>query len=376
MRTFAIWIVGSLWVIIAPAQTCLTGNCLNGYGKCSYSQPFEYTYEGNFVDGKWQGEGTLVIPGNLTYTGTFSAHAATGNGTIAYTNGDRYVGDVMDVKMHGKGIYTYANGKSISGTFKDNFPWSGQGHLALTSTSYYEGSFQEGKFHGEGTLHQENGDVFTGTFSGGDLNGYGTYRSKQGVTYEGNFRNSNFNGYGEAHYLDGVYKGYWVNGKREGSGKWYSLSGELLFDGTWENNEEKEPSKASTYEEDRRILSRCYYGPIEASLMEQKGTMDLVICFQLSSDYSLSGSSTSTISIEGRSYTSRMNITGNYDHSANRLSFYETSVIREDVLPSGLYWTHDGSYSGQIYNNKNHSGYYFIVGRDSKGSRFEITDYH
>jgi hypothetical protein len=60
-----------------PVFACALGPCL-----CSRS------YEGEWVDGKINGQGTLW-----------------------YADGDQYQGEWRDGKMHGRGTYTYADGE-------------------------------------------------------------------------------------------------------------------------------------------------------------------------------------------------------------------------------------------------------------------------
>ena len=52
------------------------------------------SYEGEWVDGKINGQGTLW-----------------------YADGDRYEGEWRDGKMHGRGTYTYADGSAETGRY-------------------------------------------------------------------------------------------------------------------------------------------------------------------------------------------------------------------------------------------------------------------
>ena len=62
---------------------CIAGNCENGFGV--FESP-NYRYEGNFINAKANGKGTLI-----------------------YKDGKRYVGEFLNSEKHGKGIYYFAD---------------------------------------------------------------------------------------------------------------------------------------------------------------------------------------------------------------------------------------------------------------------------
>mgnify|MGYP006224946407 FL=1 len=64
-------------------------------------------YEGEYKDGVYHGQGTMI-----------------------YSNRDKYVGEWKDGKENGQGTYTYSDG----------------------DTYVYVGEFKDGKFHGQGTI--------------------------------------------------------------------------------------------------------------------------------------------------------------------------------------------------------------------------------
>lgn len=74
-------------------------------------------YEGEYVDGKRNGEGLLHYPDGSTYEGHWNGGDKSGVGTYTYANGDTYEGEWKDNQKHGKGIYTY---KSSGTQFKGN----------------------------------------------------------------------------------------------------------------------------------------------------------------------------------------------------------------------------------------------------------------
>jgi hypothetical protein len=72
------------------------------------------SYEGMFVDGEFDGEGTLKTHGGV-YTGSFRKGEKHGRGTMEWKNGDVYDGDWEGDKMHGVGKYEGKDGSSYSG---------------------------------------------------------------------------------------------------------------------------------------------------------------------------------------------------------------------------------------------------------------------
>lgn len=331
---------------------CLSGNCFNGFGKCQYFSPDSCIYEGNFVNGKWEGTGTLDFPGKLKFQGNFKDFAPLSPGKITYANGDSYDGELNVLTINGKGTYYYQNGKTLSGEFKDAKIVNGTGYLFENSSSY-EGGFQDGVFHG-----------------------YGVIKYKDGTSYSGNFYKSNYHGYGEATYTDGIYKGNWNEGKRQGSGKFYSLSGSLLFDGTWENNEPVQvQTKPDPYTESLKYFNRTFKGAIYITLWEQKGSLSFSMDINLKSDLTFTGYNECSIIIDEVTYKSKTSISGSFDVSDFSIRFYDVDIIRQDALPNGLYWIKNTGANATLYQDSNHSGYYLIRGKNSNGDNFELSDY-
>ena len=73
-------------------------NTMSGY-KGSYKDANGNKFEGNIVNGKLHGKGTITSP-----------------------SGNKYEGDFVNGKIDGWGTYTCSNGKQFTGNFKDNKP--------------------------------------------------------------------------------------------------------------------------------------------------------------------------------------------------------------------------------------------------------------
>ena len=102
-------------------------------------------YSGDFVDGKYEGNGILYYD---------------------FKNKNYYEGEFQNDKRHGKGKYFY-NNKLV-----------------------YEGEFFEDKYHGKGKIYYEDGRTYEGEFTNGVRNGEGIeYGSNKKIIDEGEFEN-------------------------------------------------------------------------------------------------------------------------------------------------------------------------------------------
>jgi len=96
---------------------------------------------------------------------------------------------------------------------------NGQGKLLLPNESEYEGNFKNNEFDGYGVFKSKTYNYW-GNFIEGKKNGKGKYEDliKDSI-YEGEFVDDKKNGYGEEKYNDGIiYKGQFKDGLKEGKG--------------------------------------------------------------------------------------------------------------------------------------------------------------
>ena len=80
-------------------------------------------YEGNFVAGNREGEGTINMPPaegeerGFSYTGQWKAGEIDGKGVATYANGDVYEGMFVRGKRQGEGTIRYASGEERTGSW-------------------------------------------------------------------------------------------------------------------------------------------------------------------------------------------------------------------------------------------------------------------
>lgn len=97
---------------------CVSGNCVNGKGKKTYDNG--NNYEGDFVDGKEDGQGTLTYVEGSYYVGKFKKGTQNGKGKIIFYDGDIYEGDFVNDKFEGQGTLTLKDGSYHIGGFKND----------------------------------------------------------------------------------------------------------------------------------------------------------------------------------------------------------------------------------------------------------------
>ena len=172
-------------------------------------------YSGKFLNNYRWGTGRLDYGDGTTLVGNFGCTTLStnkvsllfdnpymngephGNMEILFGDGAIYKGEMRDGKINGEGTYQSALGEVIIGTFRN------------------------GTLHGKDCYRKNHcGEQFKGEFDMGELNGYGLYQNARGDTYDGYWDHDLRHGRGVAGYHKlGKYRGYFVNGTRNGKGE-------------------------------------------------------------------------------------------------------------------------------------------------------------
>lgn len=204
------------------------------------------TYEGTFIDGKLEGEGTYINNKGDIYIGGFIGGKLNGKGKIIQkreninkSNGGNeqeninnkdnnddnnlvYEGEIKDFKREGHGVekcpeYVY------DGNFHDDMK-NGQGSIKyLKLGRKYKGEFKNNEITGYGYLIYENKQTYKGNLVDGKKEGKGKYIWPDGSEYEGEYKNDIREGEGSLKWANGlIFKGKFHNGRPEGKGKLYS----------------------------------------------------------------------------------------------------------------------------------------------------------
>jgi hypothetical protein len=170
-------------------------------------------YEGGYVDGLFEGEGSLSLDRTEACAGFCQDFFAV-DGAVADTlriegrwddgfldaasgvraawrlgDGTTYDGDVRHdpargLVPHGRGVVQAADGARYAGEFVDGRP-DGQGERTSADGVRYTGAFRAGVPHGEGVLMLPDGERYEGTFVEGARSGFGRAIYADGGRHEG-----------------------------------------------------------------------------------------------------------------------------------------------------------------------------------------------
>ena len=89
----------------------------NGMGVALYKSGNVIRYAGSFVNGMYNGKGTMFFSGDAFLTGEWKNGKLNGKGTNLTATGALYVGDFANGIKSGKGILFYKDNSFISGGF-------------------------------------------------------------------------------------------------------------------------------------------------------------------------------------------------------------------------------------------------------------------
>ncbi|XP_028777992.1 uncharacterized protein LOC114734543 [Neltuma alba] len=162
-------------------------------GKCSGSGVYYYNmsgrYEGDWVDGQYDGYGVETWARGSRYRGQYRQGLRQGFGVYRFYTGDVYAGEWSNGQSHGCGVHTCEDG------------------------SRYVGEFKWGVKHGLGHYHFRNGDTYAGEYFADKMHGFGVYRFANGHRYEGAWHEGRRQGLGMYTFRTGeTQSGYWQNG--------------------------------------------------------------------------------------------------------------------------------------------------------------------
>ncbi|CAN4078105.1 unnamed protein product [Withania somnifera] len=165
-------------------------------GKCSGSGVYYYRlngrYEGDWIDGKYDGYGVETWSKGSRYRGQYRQGLRHGVGMYRSYSGDLYAGEWCNGQCHGYGVHTCEDGSSYTGEFK----WGvkhGLGHYHFRNGDTYAGEYFADKMHGFGVYHFGNGHRYEGAWHEGNRQGFGIYTFRNGETQSGHWQNGILN---------------------------------------------------------------------------------------------------------------------------------------------------------------------------------------
>lgn len=165
-------------------------DCLdpNFSGSCDYTYKSGERYVGQWVNGKFDGYGTLTQPNGYRYEGGWRNDQKQGRGVEVLADGARYEGNFEEGKPQGRGAYIQSDGMRYEGDWRDG-KMHGRGTIKYADGGHYEGGMVNGRENGYGTHTNPNGDRYQGEFVNGTLNGSATITLANGERHKGNCHN-------------------------------------------------------------------------------------------------------------------------------------------------------------------------------------------
>lgn len=127
-------------------------NLLNGFYTITREK---YSYTGNFINGKKDGDG-VYVQDNFNYKGKFSEDQPNGKGRLSLFDShgreDIYEGIFLGEFKNGKGAIQYSDGSNFEGEWR-NFKKEGEGYLVYPNGDFFKGNFHNDLLHGNGEMH-------------------------------------------------------------------------------------------------------------------------------------------------------------------------------------------------------------------------------
>ncbi|XP_073026378.1 uncharacterized protein [Primulina eburnea] len=179
------------------------------------------------------------------YEGEFHKGKCNGNGVYYYYMSGRYEGDWIDGKYDGYGVETWARGSRYRGQYRQGLR-HGYGVYRFYTGDVYAGEWCNGQSHGCGIHTCEDGSRYVGEFKWGVKHGLGHYHFRNGDRYAGEYFADKMHGFGVYFFANGHrYEGAWHEGRRQGLGLYTFRNGETQS-GHWQNGILDVPSTQST----------------------------------------------------------------------------------------------------------------------------------
>ncbi|KAJ7513563.1 hypothetical protein O6H91_23G004600 [Diphasiastrum complanatum] len=169
------------------------------------------------------------------YQGEFFQGKSSGSGVYTFHLSGKYEGDWVDGEFDGYGVETWDAGSRYRGQYKRGLR-DGFGVYKFENCDEYSGEWVNGQSHGYGIHRCEDGSRYIGEFRSGAKHGFGYHYFSNGDTYAGEYFEDKLHGYGVYRFSKGpLYEGAWSNGKKQGLGI-YTLQNGETHAGLWESD--------------------------------------------------------------------------------------------------------------------------------------------
>ncbi|KAB1205347.1 Phosphatidylinositol 4-phosphate 5-kinase 1 [Morella rubra] len=185
-------------------------------------------------------EGVEFYSNGDFYEGEFHKGRSNGSGVYNYFVNGRYEGDWIDGRYDGYGIESWARGSKYRGQYRQGLR-HGYGVYRFYTGDSYAGEWCNGQSHGVGVQTCSDGSCYIGEFKCGVKHGLGYYHFRNGDKYSGEYFGDKIHGFGVYHFANGhCYEGSWHEGRKQGYGMYTFRSGETRC-GEWDTGSLKHP---------------------------------------------------------------------------------------------------------------------------------------
>ena len=204
-------------------------------------------YDTNGKGREYSGEDDKLI-----FEGEYLNGKKNGKGKEYYSNGELfYEGEYLNGKINGKGKeYNYEGKLIFEGEYLNGKRWNGKGKKYLNGKIEFDTEYLNG-INLTNKVYDKNGKLYE---ISKNIKGFiKEYDHKGNLTFEGEYLNGKRNGKGKYYYDNGIlyFEGEYLNGERNGKGKEYRYYGELRFEGEYLNG--KRNGKGKKYNKYSRL---------------------------------------------------------------------------------------------------------------------------
>ncbi|KAK4359063.1 hypothetical protein RND71_021292 [Anisodus tanguticus] len=190
-------------------------------------------------------EGVEVYSNGDIYEGEYHKGRCNGSGVYNYFVNGRYEGDWVDGKYDGYGIESWVRGSKYRGQYRQGLR-HGYGVYKFYTGDTYAGQWFNGQSHGIGSQSCSDGSCYIGEFKCAVKHGLGCYHFRNGDRYAGEYFGDKIHGFGVYHFANGhCYEGSWHEGRKQGYGMYTFRNGDTRC-GEWDSGNLKIPSPPLT----------------------------------------------------------------------------------------------------------------------------------
>ncbi|KAK7282741.1 hypothetical protein RIF29_11761 [Crotalaria pallida] len=185
-------------------------------------------------------EGVEFYSNGDFYEGEFHRGRSNGSGVYNYFVNGRYEGEWVDGRYDGYGIESWSRGSRYRGQYRQGLR-HGYGVYRFYTGDCYSGEWCNGQSHGVGVQTCSDGSCYIGEFKFGVKHGLGCYHFRNGDRYAGEYFGDKIHGFGIYHFANGhCYEGAWHEGRRQGIGIYTFRNGDRRC-GEWDAGNLKHP---------------------------------------------------------------------------------------------------------------------------------------